>query len=109
MEDCIFCKIVNRELPGEIVYEDDRVLAFLDIHPKAPIHLLLVPKSHLASIQNEGSEDVAGELVSAAKHIAKEKGLSSYKLVFNVGREAGQTVNHLHLHLLSGGPSELTI
>jgi histidine triad (HIT) family protein len=109
MEDCLFCKIINRELSGEIVYEDDRVLAFGDIHPRAPIHLLLVPKSHLTSIQDDGSEDVAKELVLAAKHIAKEKDLSSYKLVFNVGREAGQTVNHLHLHLLSGGPSELTI
>lgn len=107
--DCIFCKIINKELPSVIVYEDDGFLAFQDIQPRAPIHYLIVPKNHLESIKDSGAEDVAGNLIAVAKKITAEKNISSYKLVFNIGREAGQTVGHLHLHLLAGGGSELKI
>lgn len=109
MEGCIFCKIIKGELPADIVYRDEKVVVFQDIHPRAPVHFLLVPREHLESIKDEHSEDYAQELIKVAKNIAQDKNLSAYKLVFNVGREAGQTVNHLHLHLLALGPSELTI
>ena len=104
MGECVFCKIINKEMASDKVYEDDRVLAFKDIEPKAPIHFLIVPKKHIASIESEKSEEVAKELISVAKKIAKEKGISGYKLVFNVGREGGQFVDHLHLHFLAGKP-----
>jgi len=109
MEDCIFCKIINKELPGDIVFEDDNVIAFKDIDPKAPIHLLFVPREHIESINSEGAENVVKDLILAAKKVIKRDDIKGYKLVFNVGREAGQSVDHLHMHLLSGGPSELKI
>ena len=102
MTDCIFCKIVNKEINSDIVDEDDSVIIFKDINPKAEIHLLIVPKEHIESIQSNGSEKVAEKLILKAKQIAKEKGLEGYRLVFNVGKEGGQTVNHLHLHFLAG-------
>ncbi len=102
MTDCIFCKIVNKEINSDIVDEDDSVIIFKDTNPKAEIHLLIVPKEHIESIQSNGSEKVAEKLILKAKQIAKEKGLEGYRLVFNVGKEGGQTVNHLHLHFLAG-------
>ena len=107
--ECLFCKIIHKELPADIVYEDETVLAFLDIHPRAPEHFLFVSKKHIASIKEDGAEDLARVLIAAAKTVARQKDFHGYKIVFNVGREAGQTIDHLHLHLLSGGPSELTI
>ncbi|MCD6500910.1 histidine triad nucleotide-binding protein [bacterium] len=107
MNECLFCKIVKKEQPAKIVYEDDKFVAFKDIKPKAPIHFLIVPKKHIASIESEKSEEVAKELISVAKKIAKEKGIAGYKLVFNVGREGGQFVDHLHLHFLAGKPVQL--
>ncbi len=101
MSDCIFCKIINKEIPTEIVFEDEQTIVFKDIHPQAPTHLLIVPKNHLESIKSDGSEQVASQLIAAAKTIAKQKGLDGYKLSFNVGKEGGQIVDHLHLHLLS--------
>ncbi len=107
MEQCIFCKIVNKEAPAQIVHEDERILAFKDIFPKAPVHILIVPKKHIETVAHIGPDDkeLIGELFVVAKKIAKEQGVSEtgYRLIFNIGRGAGQTVDHLHLHLLGGG------
>ena len=107
--DCIFCKIIKKEAPAEIVFENDQVVAFKDINPKAPIHILIVPKKHIVSINHIEKEDktLLGELFLAAKKIAKEKNLEGYKLLINVGRKGGQIIDHLHLHLLSGNPIQL--
>jgi histidine triad (HIT) family protein len=108
MSDCLFCKIINREIPGSIVYEDDRVLAFNDINPQAPTHVLLVPKRHIASLNDLTPDDdrVVGELARRAGVIARERGIADggYRTVFNTNRDAGQTVFHVHLHLLGGRP-----
>ncbi len=102
--DCLFCKIANKKTPAEIVYENDKVVAFKDIHPRAPIHLLIVPKKHITSVDHLELQDkeLVGELILAAQKIAKEKKLNGYKLIINVGRPAGQVIDHLHLHLLAG-------
>lgn len=102
MTDCLFCKIAKKEIPSKIVYEDEKVIVFPDINPKADIHLLVVPKEHIQSIKSEGSEEVAKELIKVAKKIAEDQGIIGYKLIFNVGKEGGQTIDHLHLHLLAG-------
>ena len=106
MPDCLFCKIINREIPGSIVYEDERVLAFDDVNPQAPTHVLLVPKRHIASLNDLGPDDdqTIGELVRRAAAIANDRGLSAggFRTVFNTNRDAGQTVFHIHLHLLGG-------
>ena len=107
MEECIFCKIVNNEAPAERVAETETVLAFLDIHPKAETHILIMPKTHIASIAEEGAENEVEDLVKVAKQIAESRNIKGYKLIFNVGREGGQMVDHLHLHLLSGKVTEL--
>ena len=108
MSDCLFCKIVNREVPASIVYEDDRVLAFKDINPQTPTHVLVVPKQHIASLNDlTGEHDaIVGELVRRAAAIAKAQGISAggFRTVFNTNRDAGQTVFHIHLHLLGGRP-----
>ncbi len=109
MNHCIFCKIVNKELPAEILYEDDKVLAFPDIAQIAPIHILVIPKEHIASI-NELSgnigEKIAGRLIMVAKKLAEERNISEngYKLLFRVGEDGGQEVPHIHLHLIGGAP-----
>ncbi|MDD4990220.1 MAG: histidine triad nucleotide-binding protein [Candidatus Pacebacteria bacterium] len=105
--NCIFCKIVKRELPGDIVYENEKVLAFKDINPKAPVHILIVPKQHIESVNSENSENIIKDLILGAKDIIKRDAIGGYKLVFNVGKEAGQTVPHLHVHLLAGNKIEL--
>ncbi len=99
---CVFCKIIKREVQSDIVYENDYVVVFKDINPQAPIHLLVVPKKHIDSIASEGSEGTASELIKVAKKIAQNEHIPGYKLLFCVGKEGGQTVNHLHLHLLAG-------
>jgi len=108
MADCLFCKIIERQIPASIVYEDDRVLAFNDINPQAPTHILIVPKRHVATLNDIGTEDdqIVGELVRRATLIAKERGFSEtgYRTLFNTNRGAGQTVFHIHLHLLGGRP-----
>ena len=106
MSQCLFCQIISRELNATIVYEDDRILAFNDINPQAPTHVLIVPRRHIASL-NELTEDddqIVGELVRRAALIAKSKGVSAsgFRTVFNTNRDAGQTVFHIHLHLLGG-------
>ncbi len=99
--ECIFCKIINKEIPAEIIYEDDKVISFKDSHPVAPIHYLIVPKEHIESVKSERSENIIKELIIVAKKIAKQENIMDYKLQFNVGKNAGQTVDHLHMHLLA--------
>jgi histidine triad (HIT) family protein len=110
MSDCLFCRIVRREIPGSIVYEDDQVLAFNDVNPQAPTHVLLVPKRHIASLSDltPGDDQLVGELTRRAAAIARERGIdaSGYRTVFNTNRDAGQTVFHIHLHLLGGRPMQ---
>lgn len=103
MKNCLFCKIADKEVLSEIVYEDDRVIAFKDIHPKAALHFLIIPKKHIPSVNHVEFEDktLMGDLILTAQKIAKEKNLKGYKLIINVGRPAGQVIDHLHLHLLS--------
>ena|SRR5438093_6145081 len=106
MADCLFCKIVSRDVPGSVVYEDEHLMAFTDINPQAPTHILLVPKRHIASLNELTAQDdqIVGELVRRAAAIAKERGISTrgYRTVFNTNSDAGQTVFHIHLHLLGG-------
>jgi histidine triad (HIT) family protein len=108
MPDCLFCKIINREIPGSIVYEDDRIVAFNDVNPQAPTHVLVVPRRHIESLNElQASDDqIVGEIVRRASAIAKERGISGvgYRTVFNTNRGAGQSVWHIHLHLLGGRP-----
>jgi histidine triad (HIT) family protein len=103
---CLFCKIINREIPGAIVYEDSRIIAFNDINPQAPTHVLVVPKKHIATLNDLAPEDdgLVGELVRRASAIARERGIAEggYRTLFNTNRESGQTVFHIHLHLLGG-------
>lgn len=102
MDDCIFCKIIERKIPAKIQYEDERCMAFDDIAPKSRIHILLVPKKHIPTIADleEGDEKVIGHLVKIAKELAVKHGCKAYNLQFNVGKDAGQIVFHVHLHLL---------
>ena len=106
MTDCLLCKIINRDIPASIVYEDDHVLAINDINPQAPTHILVVPKRHIASLNELTVEDdqLVGELIRRASTIAQERGISAagFRTVFNTNRDAGQTVFHIHLHLLGG-------
>jgi histidine triad (HIT) family protein len=106
--DCLFCKIIARTIPASIVYEDDRVLAFNDINPQAPTHILLVPKRHIATLSDLQPDDdaLAGELLRRAAAIAADRGIATagFRTVFNTNRGAGQTVFHIHLHLLGGRP-----
>lgn len=101
---CIFCSIAKKEISSDIVFEDGNLMFFKDIKPSAPVHYLVVPKEHIQSIAHlEGNhKDVLASLIYSAKDEAKKLGLKGYKLVFNVGREGGQVVDHLHLHLLGG-------
>jgi histidine triad (HIT) family protein len=106
MAECLFCKIVRREIPGKIVFEDEALLAFEDVNPQAPTHVLVIPKRHIESLNVlEASDDgIVGEIVRRAAAIAKDRGISAggYRTVFNTNRDAGQTVFHIHLHLLGG-------
>ncbi|HIC90052.1 MAG TPA: histidine triad nucleotide-binding protein [Anaerolineae bacterium] len=103
---CIFCRIVARERPGNIVYQDEEITAFRDIHPQAPVHILIVPNRHIAGIAQITEEDaeLIGRLFLVANRLAQQNGIaqSGYRLVFNQGPQAGQSVFHLHLHLLGG-------
>lgn len=101
---CVFCKIAKKELPSEIIYEDNEVAVFKDIKPSAPIHCLVVPKKHIKSIANlkDSHREIIFKMIFTAKKIAKDLGLKGYRLAFNVGREGGQIVDHLHLHILGG-------
>ncbi len=106
MAQCLFCQIISREINATIVYEDERVVAFNDINPQGPTHVLIVPRRHIATLNDLTEEDdqLVGELVRRAALIAKSKGFSTsgYRAVFNTNRDAGQTVFHIHLHLIGG-------
>jgi histidine triad (HIT) family protein len=103
--DCLFCKIVAGKIPSKKVYEDELAFAFTDINPQAPVHVLVVPKKHVASLDKTDSGDKAmlGHLLDVARDLAKEQKLGNgYRVVINTGANGGQTVDHLHLHLLGG-------
>jgi histidine triad (HIT) family protein len=104
MKDCLFCKIAAGEVPSKAVYADEHVYAFHDIAPKAPTHILVIPRKHIARLADAGEADreLVGEVVARAAAIARELGLEHYRLVANNGEGAGQTVFHLHFHLLGG-------
>lgn len=106
MSDCLFCKIIAGEIPSSKVYEDENVYAFNDISPEAPVHVLIVPKKHIASANDITKENagIISEIFLAAKKIAEEKGIaeSGYRIVNNCGEDGGQTVKHLHFHLIGG-------
>ena len=106
--DCIFCRIVSKEIPARIAYEDEGVLAFHDIQPQAPVHLQIIPKEHIARVLELTEENVhlVGKLVLAANRLSRELGVAEpgYRLVMNCNPGAGQSVYHLHLHLLGGRP-----
>lgn len=105
MSDCIFCKIANGEIPAEKVYEDDQIVAFNDLQPQAPIHILIIPKQHIACCDEITPENsaVVGHIFEVAAKIAKEKNLcNGYRIVNNCGVEGGQTVMHLHFHMMAG-------
>jgi histidine triad (HIT) family protein len=103
-DDCLFCKIVKQEIPAKLVYEGEDCVAFRDIDPKAPTHILVIPREHISSLNEAKDAALVGGLVLAAAEIAKQEGIaeSGYRTVFNTNRAAGQTVFHLHLHLLGG-------
>lgn len=106
MEDCIFCKIIDRKIPSTIVYEDEKVLAFNDINPVAPVHVVIIPKIHIANVNALTPETapVLADIHLAAKEIARRLGIADkgYRLINNCGEEAGQSVFHLHYHLIGG-------
>ena len=103
--ECIFCKIANNEIPSEKIYEDEKVIAFNDLDPQAPVHVLIIPKEHIKSIDEitDKNSDIVGKIFIIAAKIAKEKSLDNgYRIVNNCGKDGGQTVEHLHFHLLGG-------
>jgi histidine triad (HIT) family protein len=104
--ECVFCQIVAGKLPSDIVYQDEDVIAFRDINPQAPTHVLIIPKKHIASLAElaEGEASLMGHMVDIANQLAKREGVaqSGYRLVVNCGQEGGQLVPHLHLHLIGG-------
>jgi histidine triad (HIT) family protein len=106
MEDCIFCKIAAGEIPCRKVYEDASVLAFEDLHPMAPVHVLIIPKAHVATLMDVDQEQMAdvAAMMNAARQVARSKGVdqSGFRLVINCNREGGQVIFHLHMHLLGG-------
>lgn len=104
MTDCLFCKMVNKQIQPDIVYEDDRVLAFRDISPKAPTHILVIPKQHVATLNDLNDNSLAGYLLTTVAKIAADEGVaeSGYRTVINCNQDGGQEVYHLHFHLLAG-------
>lgn len=106
MSDCLFCQIVAGKIPATVVYQDDQVMAFQDINAQAPVHLLVIPKQHIASIGEiaKDQKDLVGSLLRTCVTLAKEKGIadSGYRIVTNTGKDGGQTVQHLHFHLMGG-------
>ncbi len=103
MENCIFCKIINKEIPSTLIYEDDKVLAFKDINPQAPIHIIVIPKEHVENVL-EAEVSSISNIFDAIQKIAKEQGIeeTGFRIISNCGEDAGQTVKHLHFHILAG-------
>ena len=106
MKDCIFCQLASGEIPGKILYQDEQCVAFEDIHPQAPMHVLVIPRRHIVSLNDDSTDDepLLGHLLSVAARVAKKKGVddSGYRTVINTNSGAGQTVFHLHVHVLGG-------
>jgi histidine triad (HIT) family protein len=106
LSDCIFCKIASGDIPGDIVYQDDRVIAVNDIDPKAPVHILIMPKTHIPSLNeiDESNKDILAHILTVAANLAKTKGVAEkgYRVVNNCGVQGGQSVEHIHFHLLGG-------
>lgn len=113
MSDCIFCKIVNKEIPSQVLYEDEDILAFKDINPVAPVHVLVIPKKHIISINDLIDQDVRviGSIFVVIKKLAAQLGIaeSGYRVVANTGSDGGQVVGHLHFHILGGKPLGIKI
>ena len=107
-EDCIFCEIAQGHAPASVEYEDDSVIAFNDINPAAPVHILIITKEHIASVANirEKDEALIGHMVEVGRKLAEQRHLEGYKLIFNVSKKGGQIIFHLHLHLLGGWENE---
>ncbi len=108
MNDCLFCKIVSGQIPSDRVYEDDQVIAIRDINPQAPVHVLILPKQHIASVMELTDSRLLGRMMVAAAHVARQARIADrgFRLVTNTGPEGGQAVPHLHLHLLGGRQME---
>ncbi len=104
MTDCLFCKMAAGTIPTEKIYEDDHIFVIKDIHPKAKVHLLVIPKIHIESLNevNEAHAPLLGYVVSSLKNFAKEQGLDSFRTIVNTGSQSGQTIFHVHFHLLGG-------
>lgn len=106
MSDCIFCKIINKELPSTVVYEDEQILAFKDINPVTPVHILVIPKKHISNLNEVEPEDeaVIGKIYTVIKQIARKEGIAEkgYRIIVNCGEDGGQEVGHLHFHILGG-------
>ena len=102
MSDCIFCKIINGDFGTEFLYENEFVVVFKDINPQADTHLLVVPRLHVETLNELNDKDLLGELMMTVKNVTKELGIKSYKTLINTGKEAGQEVFHLHIHILAG-------
>lgn len=104
--DCLFCRIARREISATLVHEDDRIVAFRDIHPQAPVHILIIPREHLGSLDAASVEhrELLGDILLTARDIARTEGMAEdgYRTVLNIGADGGQTVHHLHLHVLGG-------
>lgn len=108
MDNCIFCQIAKKESPANLEYEDNEIVAFWDTNPKTAIHILIIPKKHIASVTELKTEDetLVGKMIMAAKKLAEKKGISEsgFRLTINAGKHSGQIVDHIHLHLMGGGP-----
>lgn len=104
MSNCLFCKMIKGEIKPDVVYEDERILAFRDINPKAPVHILIIPKQHIETLNDLDNSDLAGHMLSTAPKLANQEGLAEqgYRLVVNCKQHGGQEVYHLHVHLLGG-------
>lgn len=106
MSDCIFCKIINKEIPSNFVYEDDAVIAINDLNPQAETHVLVIPKTHVASLAELEDKELMAKLLKGVKATAKKLGITDFRTIMNTGAGAGQTVFHLHVHILAGNLTE---
>lgn len=111
VDDCIFCAIAAKKSPADYVFEDDTAVAFYDINPKAPVHVLLIPRQHVSSLNdvNDGLSEVLGKLLVRAKIVAEKLGIdkSGYRVIINTGPDSGMVVHHLHVHIMGGRPLEV--
>lgn len=104
MENCIFCKIANKEIPSQLLYEDEYTVAFNDLNPQAPVHILVIPKKHFSSLNELEEKEVMFALLNTVKKVTKKLSITDYRTVINTGKAAGQEVFHLHIHVLAGRP-----